>query len=206
MTMLDDQLSSLLARAADEFEVPASGPDEIVRRARALKSERTGPEEGAGDALGDGLVATWHRRRTAARVRRPGGGRVACAGSARRRPATACCRWRRASSCSSSWQQSAGPSAVARRTRPPPRACARPERRLRSEPRRRPRPACPRPSARTTHRLRPAAAVPPTPVPPTPVPPTVVADGPAGPVVAPHHDGSRNRRAAQRGGRPVGQD
>jgi len=52
MTILDDQLSSLLGRAAEEFEVPVSGPTEIVRRARAVTLQRSEPEEGADDARG----------------------------------------------------------------------------------------------------------------------------------------------------------
>ena len=50
MTMLDDQLTSLLARAAEEFELPATGPSEIVLRARAGGSERTAAEDGTDDA------------------------------------------------------------------------------------------------------------------------------------------------------------
>ena len=101
MTMIDDdQLASLLTRAAEDFEVPATGPDEIVL---------AGPDRvGAGtDRTGGSVRPTRSkttrpmRQRTeasATRVRRPGRGRVACAGPARRRRTTACSRWRPASS------------------------------------------------------------------------------------------------------------
>ena len=46
MTMLDDdQLATLFARTAADFELPESGPAEIVARAR-----RDGPEAGEAGA------------------------------------------------------------------------------------------------------------------------------------------------------------
>ena len=94
MTMLDDdQLATLFTRAAADFELPASGPAEIVLRARAGRGRRAG-EDGQRRPTHTGRDT----RTVATRVRRPGGGRVACAGPARRRRATASWRWPPASS------------------------------------------------------------------------------------------------------------
>jgi hypothetical protein len=55
MTMIDDdQLASLLTRAAEDFEVPTTGPDEIVWRARTIGAGRTAPEDPTGLALEEG--------------------------------------------------------------------------------------------------------------------------------------------------------
>jgi hypothetical protein len=52
MTMIDDdQLASLLSRAAEDFEVPSTGADQIVWRARSGGGGRTGTEDPAVDAL-----------------------------------------------------------------------------------------------------------------------------------------------------------
>jgi hypothetical protein len=52
MTMIDDdQLASLLTRAAEDFAVPTTGPDQIVWRARTAGAGRGGAEDPATDAL-----------------------------------------------------------------------------------------------------------------------------------------------------------
>ena len=86
MTMLDDdQLATLFARAAADFELPESGPAEILVRARrdGARSRRGGREVGdaGSDAVGDaGAPSRWRegrlRRAGASRGAppRPGGG------------------------------------------------------------------------------------------------------------------------------------
>ncbi len=64
MTMIDDdQLASLLTRAAEEFEVPAAGPDEIVWRARTVGAGRTATENSAGRSRSKKAKPTPRRRR-----------------------------------------------------------------------------------------------------------------------------------------------
>jgi Domain of unknown function (DUF4349) len=57
MTMIDDDtLATLFARAAETFEVPATGATDIVARARA--TSRTEPRDGEDDASGTDMATT----------------------------------------------------------------------------------------------------------------------------------------------------
>ena len=81
MTMLDDdRLASLLARAGDAFEVPASGAAEILARA-------AGPRPGGGRRRGD----TRYRRGVARRHGRRRGDAATRAATRRRRSAAGGC-------------------------------------------------------------------------------------------------------------------
>ncbi len=78
MTMLDDdRLSALLGRAAEAFEVPATGPDEILRRARS------GDAIGGGEA--DGAQVTESADEEPVALRSPGRGRRLAATANRHR-------------------------------------------------------------------------------------------------------------------------
>ncbi len=115
MTMLDDdQLATLLARAAADFELPESGAADIVARARRGRGEGEG--EGRGDSVAAEAGADAGAPAPVAGGSPAPGRRAAARHRVLRWPPASSSFWRRRAS----W----APSAGARRARRPPRACA----------------------------------------------------------------------------------